>query len=125
MGKKNIPATSREAFASLDPNKISQIKKDIVMALRINGPETYEGIARFLKKDPQKIWKRMSECHRDGLIERTGERRKMASGREGFIWRATDKLPATEKALPGKTVADFSRALTHPQTSKYTQERLF
>src|ERR1700749_3737037 len=121
MKRKN-PATSTEAYKSLDPEKISQIKKDIVMTLRILGPSTYEQVAIHLKKDPSKIWKRMSEAKNDGLIERTEIRRKMASGREGFVWKATDALPATEKALSGTAVVDYSRSLI---ASKFTQERLF
>ena len=95
------------------------------MALRILGPSTYEQVAVFLKKDASKIWKRMSEARTDGLIERTEIRRKMASGREGFVWKATDLLPTTEKAIPGKSVADFSRALIQSSPSQYVQERLF
>lgn len=125
MSKKSVPQTSKDALASLDPEKIGQIYKDIVMALRIIGPETYEGIAKHLKKDSDKIWKRMSELHRMGLVERSGKRKKMASGREGFVWTATDKLPNTEKIMPGRTVADFSKALIQPQMGKLTQEKLF
>lgn len=125
MKKKCPPQTSIDAFHSLDPEKISQIQKDIVMALRVKGPMTYEQIASHLKKDPSRIWKRMSEGHRMGIVERTGERRKMASGRDGFIWKATDLLPITEKAIEGKAVVDFSRALIQPNPKKYIQDRLF
>jgi len=122
MKKKRPPKTSVDAFHSLDPEKISQIKKDIVMALRIIGPSTYEQIAVHLKKEPVRIWKRMSDCLKDGLVERTGERRKLSSGREGFVWKDTGLLSPIEKAIPGKAVVDYSRSLIQP---KFKQERLF
>jgi len=115
MSKRKVVETSQDAFRSLDPEKISQIKKDIVMALRVLGPSTYEQVAIFLKKDPSKIWKRMSDAKNDGLIERTEIRRKMASGREGFVWKATSVLPTTEKSLPGKGVVDYSKAILNQQ----------
>ena len=122
MSKRKNPPTSLEAFKSLDPEKVNEIYKKIVSALRIIKEGTYEDIARNLKMEPVRIWKRMNEARKMGLIERTENRRKMASGRDGFTWVATDLLPSTEKAIPGKGVVDYSRSLIQP---KFTQERLF
>ena len=124
MKRKN-PATSKDAYESLDPEKIGEIYKKIVAALREIKQGTYEDIAKKIRLKPEQVWKRMSEAHRLGLVERTGKRKKMASGREGFIWVATDKLPLTESALPGKTISDFSKALIQPNISPKIQQTLF
>src|ERR1700761_9693492 len=106
MKRKN-PATSKDAYESLDPENIREVYKKIVAALREIKQGTYEDIANKIRLKPEQVWKRMSEAHRLGFVERTGKRKKMASGREGFIWVATDKLPFTESAFPGKTISDF------------------
>lgn len=125
MNKKAIPQTSKDAYNSFDPEKIGEIYKKIVVALREMKVGTYEDIARKLKMKPEQIWKRMSEAHRLGLVHRTGIRKKMASGREGFVWEPTDKLPITEKVMQGPTVSDFSKAILQPQMSKYVEQKLF
>lgn len=125
MSKRNNPQTSKDAFASLDPEKLGEIYKKIVAALRELKQGTYEDIAKVLKMKPEKIWKRMSEAHSKGLVERTGERKKMASGREGFVWIPTNKLPITESAMPGKTIVDFSKALIQPKPNEKVVNSLF
>lgn len=124
--KRKVVATSKDAYESLDPERIADIYKKIVAALREIKQGTYEDIAKKIKLKPEQVWKRMSEAHRLGLVERTGVRKKMASGREGFVWFATDKLPASESVLPGKTVADFSKAiLNQPKPNQTVVEKLF
>lgn len=122
MSKNKVVETSREAFYSLDPEKINEIHKRIIEGLRLIKKGTYEDLAISLKLEPQRVWRRLSELHKMGAIERTGERKKMASGRSGFEWQLTAKVPQTEKAIPGKSVADYSRSSIQP---KFTQERLF
>ena len=89
MNKKQ--QTSIDAHNSLDPDKIRDMYKRIVEALLLIKQGTYEDIARKMKVDPSRVWKRLSECHRLGLIERTGLRLPLSSGRDGFVWKVTDK----------------------------------
>lgn len=124
MSKKIID-TSRAAYASLDPESISTMYKAIVAGLRKIGSGTYEDIAKVLKLKPEKVWKRLSEAQKLGLIERTEMKKKLKSGREGYVWKATASLPITESAMPGKTVSDYSKALTQPTLSPYIQKQLF
>lgn len=88
---KNIPQTSKDAYKSLDPDKINEIHKRILDALKIIGKGHYEDIAKAAKADAGRVWKRLSELHKGGLIERTGERKALSSGRDGFVWTLTEK----------------------------------
>jgi predicted transcriptional regulator len=119
---KKVVATSKEAYLSLDPDKIRLMYRKISDALIARGPSTYEEIADYLQEKPERIWKRLSECNRIGLCYRTGERRIMSSKRQGFVW-AYGHEPETEvkkkKVMKGKTVVQFSRAILNQQ------ERLF
>lgn len=112
---KNIPETSKEAFRSLNPDKINDIHRRILDALKVIGKGHYEDIAKSAKADPSRVWKRLSELHKSGLIERTGERKVLSSGRDGFVWTLADKyLPMTkltESVSPGKTISDYSKAI--------------
>lgn len=105
--------TSIEAYRSLDPTKLSETKRQILYALSQLFEGTYEDIAAYLKTDKSKVWKRLSELHKDGLIYRPGTKKALRSGSAGYIWRLTEKcLPktqASEKALKGPSIAHFSR----------------
>lgn len=120
MSKKKVPQTSLDAKKSLDPARLAEIYKKILDALRIIGKGHYEDIARQMKVDPSRVWKRLSETHIMGLIERTGERKALSSGRDGFVWRLTNKdipaNPIVEKYLPGPTVSDYSKKLIQQPT---------
>lgn len=125
--KKKLPQTSVDAFHSLNPEKISAICQKIVNGLAVIGKGTYEDISKQIKTDPMKVWKRCSDLRNNGFLYRSGERRKMSSGREGFVWSLSDKgkKAVTVSSMPGKTVVDFSRALIQPKQSDYTQNLLF
>jgi DNA-binding Lrp family transcriptional regulator len=115
--KSNVPPTSREAFHSLDPEKINEIHKRILEGLKLLQTGTYEDLAKVLKLKPERVWRRLSELHRAGMIYRTGDRKILSSGRAGFVWAITGseiKPVTTEKALPGKSVADYSREIIQP-----------
>jgi|ERR1700744_3963815 len=118
MSKIKQPQTSVDAYKSLDPEKIAKIYLQIVWALGSIGPATYEGIAEYLKVEPVKIWKRMSEAHRLGLIHRTGNRMFMKSGRQGFVWAAgkgeEDSVKKKHRVLKGPTVSEYSKAILQP-----------
>lgn len=112
---RKISETSREAYRSLDPEKISEIHRKILYALSQLFEGTYEEISAFLKEDKSRIWKRISELLKAGLIYRPGNKKALRSGRAGFTYRLTDvampKTQASEKALRGRSIADFSRSI--------------
>lgn len=120
--KRKQPETSKDALKSLNPEKIRDIYKRILEALQIIGKGTYEDISKQMKIDSSRVWKRLSECHIMGLIERTGERKALSSGRDGFVWQLTSKdlplKPVIEKHLPGKSVSEFAKEIIR-------QSRLF
>lgn len=115
MSNIKLQKTSLEAYRSLDPKKISDIHKRILDALKVIGKGHYEDIAKAAHADPSRIWKRLSECHKSGLIERTGERKALSSGRDGFVWTLADKyvplVKITESVIPGKTISEYSKAI--------------
>jgi predicted transcriptional regulator len=128
MKRKN-PETSNEAYRSLDPMKINETHGRILDGLKSIGSGTYEDLANFLSLENQRVWRRLSELHRGGLIHRTGERKIMKSGRQGFVWvpgSATEPVKKKERVLKGKTVVDFSKSiLKQAKLNQQNQERLF
>ena len=78
------PDTSLDAKDQLSDQTALKIKvKDALRQLGSRGGTTEE-VAAFLGLDPKNgIWKRFSEIEGIG---RTGERRKLSSGRTGFVW---------------------------------------
>lgn len=129
MSKKQVPDTSKEAFKSLEPDKIRLMYKKIQDALNDLGPSTYEQIAEYWQEKPERIWKRMNEAMKLGLCHRNGERRVMSSGRQGFVWMVGSGVDVTKqrkKVMKGPTVSDFSKAiLKHPTLSNQLQQKLF
>lgn len=127
MSKRKNHPTSIDAFRQLDPEKISQTHQKIINALALISKGHYEDIAAKAKINPSSCWKRLSEVREKGLIERTTERKNLSSGSQGSVWKLTEKgrQAVTEGILPGKSVADFARALIQPSPSQYIQERLF
>jgi predicted transcriptional regulator len=122
MPKRKNPETSNEAYRSLQEVEITATQQKICSALEVLLTGTYEDIADFLKMDAARIWKRMSELHRFGLIHRTGERKIMKSGRAGFVWApggTPEPVKKKERVMKGKTVVDYSKAILNQP------ERLF
>ena len=119
MPKRKPVETSLEALASLSPQNILEVHLRIMDALRIIGSGTYEDIARQAKLEPQRVWKRLSECLKAGVVYRPGTKKPLKSGRNGFVWALTQpgqsNEPVTEKPIPGPTVADYSRKLIAKQ----------
>jgi hypothetical protein len=128
MGTRKVISTSLDAYKSLDPAKVNLMYKKIHQALEDLGPCTYEQIATYWEEKPERIWKRMNEAAKLGLCHRTEERRVMASGRQGFVWAVggtPEPVKKRERALKGKAVVDYSRALTQVQMSLNSVEKLF
>lgn len=115
MTKKQVPETSREAFHSLDPIQLAEIYRKILWGLSQLGEATFEELAVAIKEPKERVWKRMSELRDKGLIYRPGNKRMLRSNRMGYTWMLTKEgLPTTskaEKALSGKTVADYSKSI--------------
>jgi predicted transcriptional regulator len=113
MKRKN-PATSNEAFRSLDPAKINEIHKKILAALEVMGSGTYEDLANYLHLENQRVWRRLSELERAKLIHRPGERKLLKSGRQGMVWMpgpSPETAKKRERVMKGKTVAQFAKAI--------------
>lgn len=84
MAKRKNPATSNEAFQSLDPSKLRETYRNILYALSRLGEATTEECAAYLKMEHSKLWKRYSELHEMNLIYRQGNKRLLKSGKNGF-----------------------------------------
>lgn len=122
MSKRTNPSTSTDAYKSLQPDQIRAMYVKIVEALKVIGPSTYEQLAAYMNEKPERVWKRLSEAGRLNLIHRPGERRVMASGRQGFVWAVgapSEPARKRERAMKGKTVAQFAKEILNPV------ERLF
>lgn len=116
MSKRKLPETSIEAYRSLDPSQLAEIYKKIMLALVKIGEGTTQEIAASAKEDHSRIWKRVSDLAKMGIIYRPGNKRMMRSGRMGYTWMLTlegvPKTDAAEKALKDKpTIQDHSRAI--------------
>lgn len=114
MSKRKLPSTSIEAYRSLDPFQLAEIYRKIMLALVKIGEGTTQEIAASAKEDHSRIWKRVSELGRMGIIYRPGNKKMMRSGRMAYTWMLTlegvPKTDTAEKALKGKpTVQDHSR----------------
>ena len=128
MTNKKVAITSKMAYDSITQDQLQPMYKKIIAALTELGPSTYEELSIHLKEKPDRIWKRLSEVGKMDLIHRTGDIRKLSSGRFGMIW-AVGATPETvkmsKKSLPGKTIADYSRALIQPNPSSNIRSKLF
>jgi hypothetical protein len=115
MKKRNNPETSTEAFKSLRPEELAEVYCKIILALSKIGEGTFEQISAVAKLEPQRVWRRLSEMLKMGLVYRPGKKIPLKSNRLGYTWMLTkDGLPKTdksEKALSGKSVSDYSRSL--------------
>lgn len=129
MGKKYIE-TSIEAFKSLQSKDLEQTYIGILSALSVIKIGTFEDIAKQMKSKPDKIWKRLSELHgKYMMIYRPGDKKKLKSGRDGFVWSLSslgeEVIGDSVSVLPGKTIADYSRAFNQPKQSLHSIEKLF
>jgi DNA-binding Lrp family transcriptional regulator len=118
--KKLPPETSRAAYHSLDPVKISEMHKKIQKALKALGSANYEGIALYLGVPEQRVWKRLKEACDAGLISKTGETVPTKSNRQSYVYAAVGETPIPikpkrEKSLPGKSIVDYSKAIQQLQ----------
>jgi DNA-binding Lrp family transcriptional regulator len=115
MPKRNQPETSREAYASLQPDQIREIYLQIKWALSQIGSGHFEDIAAALKLPKDRIWRRLKEMEDLGMIYRPGTKKVLSTGRNAMVWTLVkpdgNNEVLTEKSLPGKSIADYSRKI--------------
>lgn len=113
MPKRKTPETSIEAYNSLDPVQIRDIYIQIKWALGQIGSGHFEDIAAALKLPKDRIWRRLKEMEDLGMIYRPGTKKVLSTGRNAMVWTLVNpdgnNEVVTEKSLPGKSVADYSR----------------
>lgn len=114
MRKSNPPQTSIDAFRSLDPAKLSDTYKKILLALSAIGSGTFEDIAKKMKVDKSVVWKRLSELERANVIYRPGTKKTLKSGRSGFVWMilsldGISSIIEEAKLKSTQTIQDHSR----------------
>lgn len=123
MTKRKNPDTSIDAKNSLDPEDIAAIYRKIMISLAALGRGTFEDIAAHCKEPRERIWKRLSELHKDGVIYRTEFKKVLKSGRKGYCWALSNEhTPKTiheEKVLKGKSISDYSKSINNIAQGKF------
>jgi len=125
---KHIPETSLEAYRNLDPIKVSQTMIKISETLKVIGKGNYEDIASASGMPEAKVWKRLIDCIRAGLIHRLDETKKTAHGNKSYLYAhgpATQLQKKTERVMKGKTVAEYSLDIQEIQKTTFKQQTLF
>jgi hypothetical protein len=94
--RRSDPHTSHEAARSLSANKLRDSQKAVLSHFRKFGPMTDTDLVNIYVGSPQSrsgLRTRRSELANRGLIEDTGVRKKLPTGRRAIVWRATPQLP--------------------------------
>jgi predicted transcriptional regulator len=126
MTKKQMPETSLEAYRSLDPVKLSDTYKKIILALSELGSGTFEDIAKKMKVEKSIVWKRLSELERANILYKPGTKKTLKSGRMGFVWMILSldgvaSIIEDAKLKSTQTIQDHSRniqAIANSQINK-------
>lgn len=128
MRKSKPPQTSIDAYRSLDPAKINEIYKRIVSALVVIKSGTFEDIAKQMKEEKSVVWKRLNEMEKIKLLQRPGTKKKLKSGRDGYVWEISNEYYeicmtiATQHNLKDKpTIQDHSRNIKAISEAKPVQ----
>jgi hypothetical protein len=118
MAKRKNPETSNEAYRSLKQSEIQELYEKILWGLGQIGEGTFEEIAVAIREPRERIWRRMKELMDNHKVYRPGNKRPLKSNRLGYTWRLVGDeptAPVTEKSLPGKSVADYSKQILQTQ----------
>lgn len=78
--------TSRDAAEAIKPTA-GTLRSMVLMFFEHLGPMTPDELAHWMVRSVLSIRPRVTELYRMGLIERTGERRKNASGMKAHVYR--------------------------------------
>jgi len=120
----NPPDTSRAAYKAANSEMIANHKQQILQALKILKQGTGEQIASRAKLNYWQIQRRLSELEKDELIFKPGHKLPTKTGRLSYVWQLKNpdqvQITKVEKILSGKTVSDFSKAI-----SNFKQPELF
>lgn len=92
--RKSNPETSKEAALSIKPERLSRAKQSILSLLYVPMTdeallEAYNTYASAVGADwisPSGLRSRRSELVAAGLVEDTGERMRLKSGRNAIVW---------------------------------------
>jgi len=90
------PHTSHDAARSLSPDKLRDSQKAVLGHFRKFGPMTDTDLVNMYVGPPQSrsgLRTRRSELAGRGLIEDTGARKRLPTGRNAIVWRAVRRTP--------------------------------
>jgi predicted transcriptional regulator len=129
MAKRKFIETSVDAYRGLDPNKMSETYVAIVESLKLMGEGNYQDIAQCSEMPEARVWKRIGEVMKMGLIHDTGKTKKTTHGNKSRIYAlgpSAENVEHKKRVLKGKTVVDYSKAiLKQPKPNQQNIERLF
>ena len=90
------PRTSHDAARSLSPGKLRDSQKAVLAHFRKLGPMTDTDLVNVYVGSPQSrsgLRTRRRELTDRGLIEDTGAKKKLPTGRNAIVWRAAPPSP--------------------------------
>jgi predicted transcriptional regulator len=122
MSKKRPPETSIDARNSLRPEDLADIYQKILKGLERLGTASNEQLASYLTIEHSRIWKRVSELNKMGLIFRPGHKVPTKTGRQSFVWQlcsAGVKTDRENKKLDGPSVVDYTRTIASIQKNMF------
>ena len=121
MSKKKIPETSLAAYQSITNEQKENHYNKILATLAELKTASAEQIASHTTITYWQVGKRMSELEKKQLVYNTGLKVATRTGRSAYTYALCNpgSVPpkTTEKAMPGESVADFSK--------KILQQKLF
>lgn len=89
------PETSKAAAASVDPNRVREIRQRVLSVFRAQGAMTQRDLvkrywARYGECPESSIRTRCKELVEGGFVKDTGRTTRLPSGRLAVIWAAKD-----------------------------------
>lgn len=118
MPKRKLAETSLEAWASIHPEQLNNHHAKIITALAELKTASSEQISTHTNLHYWQVTRRMSELERKQLIYNTRIKVATRTGRSAFAYAlcSPNAIPerATEKVMPGKTIAEYSKELIQP-----------
>lgn len=128
MGIRKINENSQSAYKSLDPIRISWMHQKIVDALGVIRKGNYEQIAAQIGEPEKRVWKRLNEVVKAGLIHNTGENILTKDKCKSSVYAlrpSPESVTKKKRVMKGPAVQDFSRAINQVQQSIHSQKSLF
>jgi biotin operon repressor len=100
--------TSEAAMPSR--SKAATLRERVYEALRLHGPMTSDELAEHLGIDRGSVQPRTSELRNAGMVIDSGQRRTLASGKRGIVWRACRSPTETAMDLFDNIIARIGGA---------------